>query len=56
MKYRIKLNQLKIPGTIFYSKYGVFPDPDVDIYVVIGKSIPLPKIENPTREDINKYH
>ena len=32
------------------------PDDEMDFTVVVGKNMKLPKIENPTKEDIDKYH
>lgn len=32
------------------------PDDDIDLTVVVGKSIELPKIDNPSKEDVDKYH
>jgi hypothetical protein len=34
----------------------VLPNDDIDIVTIIGKPIDIPKIENPTNEDIDKYH
>lgn len=56
MKFRLFLNKFKIFGTFVWSKFGLIPEPHANIYMVIGKAIQLPKIENPTTEDINKYH
>jgi len=55
-KFRLFLNKIKIPGTIFYSKYLFFPDSDIDLFCVIGKPIRLPQIANPASEDVDKYH
>ena len=32
------------------------PDNNIDVTAVVGKQIPLPKIEEPTAEEIDKYH
>jgi Diacylglycerol acyltransferase len=44
-----------------YSIIGMFgiplgPPKAVPLTVVVGKMIPIPKIEKPTKEDIAKYH
>lgn len=55
-KFRLFLNKLKLVGVIFWSKYGMFPDIESEIRTVVGKPIELPKLENPTDEQINCYH
>lgn len=32
------------------------PNDDMDFNVVVGKAIQLPQIENPSVEDVDKYH
>jgi len=54
--FRLFLNKFKLPGTIFYSKYLVFPETNVNLLTVIGKPLVLPKIHKPSVEDIDKYH
>jgi hypothetical protein len=55
-KFRLMLNKIKIPGVFFISKYLWLPNNDVDLFTVIGKPVCLPKIEEPTIEDIDHYH
>lgn len=55
-KFRLFLNKLKIPGTWFISKLGFMPHNDLDITIVVGKRIDLPKIDNPSEEEVRKYH
>jgi len=55
-KFRLYLNKLKIPATWFISKLGYMPHHDLDITIVVGKRIDLPRIENPTDENIKNYH
>jgi 2-acylglycerol O-acyltransferase 2 len=55
-QFRLMLNRFKLPGTFFFSKYLLLPNDDVDILTIIGKPIIIPKINNPTNEDIDKYH
>lgn len=37
MKARLWLNKFKIPGAVFFSKYGMVPDKNVDIGIVTGR-------------------
>lgn len=53
MDFRLKLNKLKLPGALFFSKYGLVPDKNIDIVIVVGKKIALPKIATPSNEDID---
>ena len=55
-KLMLWLNKFKIPGVVFIGKFLFLPNPDLDMYVVIGKPLELPHIENPTKDDVNKYH
>jgi hypothetical protein len=55
-KFGLFLNKFKIPGVFFYGKYLIFPRTDVDLCCVIGKVIQFPKIENPTKKEIEEYH
>lgn len=45
-----------IPPVWFLGKYGVLPFDNIDMTLVVGEPIQLPKIENPSRYDVNKYH
>jgi hypothetical protein len=50
------LNKFNIPGTIFFGKILFLPDYTIDLTAVVGKAMILPKIDNPTTEDVDKYH
>jgi hypothetical protein len=50
------LNRYKIPATLFIGKYLFLPDNDIDVTVVVGKCLQLPKIESPSNEEVDKYH
>lgn len=50
------LNHFKIPTTLFIGKYLFLPDNNIDINVVVGKNISLPRIEEPTKEQVDEYH
>jgi hypothetical protein len=54
--FRLWLNKFNIPGTLFIGKYLFLPDNDIDFTVVIGKPLVLPQIENPTDDDVDRYH
>jgi hypothetical protein len=36
---RLLANKIKLPGVFYSSKYGVLPDPNFDIYTIVGKPI-----------------
>lgn len=55
-EFRLWLNKFKIPGTLFYWKYGWLPRTDVELTIVVGKGIELPKIDYPNSEQIEYYH
>ena len=50
------LNKYGVPGTIFIGNFMFFPNNNLEMVVVVGKSIELPTIESPTSEDVSKYH
>ncbi|KRX11234.1 hypothetical protein PPERSA_07759 [Pseudocohnilembus persalinus] len=52
----MSLNKYKLPGVIAYSRNLIFPDHTKELHTVIGKPFIVPKIENPTTEEVNKYH
>ena len=56
LNFRIWLNKFKIPGILNLNELGFIPKPNHKIDIVVGKGIKMPKIENPTPEDIGKYH
>lgn len=56
LKLRMALNRYKIPGIICIGKYGMLPNDDVDMRVVVGKGFECPKIEKPTTEQVADYH
>lgn len=55
-KFRLWLNKYKIPAAIFIGKYWIFPNDDLKFYTVVGKGIECPKIDHPTKEQIDEYH
>lgn len=56
LKFRLLLNKLKLPAALFWGRFGLLPDYDLDIYTVIGKPIEMPVIEKPTTDEIKKWH
>ncbi|KAI9913138.1 hypothetical protein PsorP6_006377 [Peronosclerospora sorghi] len=58
LKIRLKLNQLKMPGVLFFGSPSCFylPKADVDLITVVGKPLILPRIEHPTQDNVRKYH
>ncbi|KAG3111680.1 hypothetical protein PI124_g9088 [Phytophthora idaei] len=58
LKLRLKLNQFKLPGVLFYGLPQCFflPRTDVDLITVVGEAVILPRIEHPTKVDVQKYH
>ncbi|ETK82991.1 hypothetical protein F441_11958 [Phytophthora nicotianae CJ01A1] len=58
LNFRLKLNEFKIPGVLFFGLPQCFflPCTDVDLITVVGEALILPRIEHPTKEDVQKYH
>ena len=58
-KFRLWLNSLGIPAIVIWGNtcFGLLPKRSKDgLYIVTGETIEVPKIENPTREDVKKWH
>ena len=55
-RFALWLNKFKVPATVFYGKYGLLPDDDIDMRVVVGEPLKLPLIPNPSAEDVSKHH
>lgn len=54
---RFWLNKYKLPGVLFMAlPLLLLPWYNQDMHVVIGPSIQLPTIPNPTEEDVKKWH
>lgn len=41
---------------MFFSKHLFIPERNIDVSIVVGKHLELPQIENPTAEEVDKYH
>ncbi|POM73661.1 Diacylglycerol acyltransferase [Phytophthora palmivora] len=54
---RLQLNRFRIPGTLFFGDATCFylPRNDVDLITVVGKPLRFPRIEHPTKEDVQKF-
>lgn len=48
--------KLQTSVTFFWGKFGTFIPRDDKIFVVLGRPLGMPKIENPTNEDVDKWH
>lgn len=46
--FRLLLNKLKLVGVIFWSRFGLIPEPYSKINTVVGKSIKMPQMDHPT--------
>uniref|UniRef100_K3WBZ2 Acyltransferase n=1 Tax=Globisporangium ultimum (strain ATCC 200006 / CBS 805.95 / DAOM BR144) TaxID=431595 RepID=K3WBZ2_GLOUD len=58
LRWRLKLNEFKIPGAAFIGSPFCFfmPRSEVDLVTVVGHPIQFPHIEHPTKDDVQKYH
>jgi hypothetical protein len=56
--FRLRLNRHGIPAifTFGYQFLPLLPRPDAELHIVVGEPIVLPKIENPTKEEVLKWH
>lgn len=58
-KFRLGLNSFGVPAIIIWgnSFFGLLPKRSKDgLYIVTGEPIEVPKIQNPSREDVKKWH
>ena len=56
LSFRLLINKIKVPGALFWSRFGLLPDYNLDVTTVIGKPIELPKVEKPSVEEVKKWH
>lgn len=54
--FRLILNKFKIPTVFFVGKYFGLPDFTQKLVTVISSGIQFPKLENPTKDEVNHYH
>lgn len=45
-----------MPGVIPIGRFLFFAFNDLDVYNIVGKAINLPKIEKPSKEDVEHWH
>lgn len=55
-KFRLFLNKLKLPGVVYWSKYGLLPDPNNEVITIVGRPIKFPEVKKPTHEEIDQWH
>merc|ERR1711862_170145 len=57
-KTRLALNRYGIPTIFAWGNLLVpwLPKPQTQIYIVIGNTIKLPKIDKPTKEEVTIWH
>ncbi len=58
LNFRLWLNKFGIPAVIFWGepRFPLFPRSDVRAYTFVGRPLQLPRLENPTRDEINEWH
>ncbi|KAL4500396.1 hypothetical protein ABPG72_003347 [Tetrahymena utriculariae] len=56
-KLRLFLNKFKMGGVLFFSKYLLpFPNPDINIEIVVANPFEVKQIADPTKEEIEQEH
>ena len=57
-KKRLALNRLGVPTILVWGQwfFPLLPKKGVNIYIVVGKPIIVPKIESPTKEEVAVWH
>jgi 2-acylglycerol O-acyltransferase 2 len=55
---RLALNRYGIPAILAFGNplCPLLPKPNAEIHIVVGEHLVLPKIEQPTKEDVFKWH
>ncbi|GMF11964.1 unnamed protein product [Phytophthora lilii] len=55
--FRLQMNRFRVPGTLFFGDALCFylPRHDVDLITVVGKPLRFPRIEHPSKDDVQKY-
>lgn len=58
MKFRLWLNTFGMPAVVIFGHplMPLMPRRDAKIITYVGKAIQLPKIENPSKEEVQKWH
>ena len=57
-KSRLGLNRVGIPTIMVWGRnfFPLLPKKGVKIHIVVGRPLILPKVEDPTREEVGKWH
>jgi hypothetical protein len=57
-RFRLWLCSFKVPAVLFWGSWLVpfLPQRNVDMNVVVGPPLQLPRIEKPTAEEVAKWH
>ena len=55
---RLAVNRFGVPALVPWGSLllPLLPRGNVDMRIVVGAPIALPKIENPTKDDVKKWH
>jgi len=58
LKFRMWLNRYKIPAIAFFGRPCLpwLPRTQAKVFTYVGDPIECPKIENPSKEDVDKWH
>jgi len=58
LNFRLWLNQFGVPAVVMFGFpfFPLFPRPQARLLTFIGKAIEFPKIEEPSQEDVKKWH
>ena len=56
MEKLVFLNKWKIPAVVFMGKYFFMPNDGISCVTVVGGALELPKIESPTRDNVDFWH
>lgn len=56
--FRLWLNSFQVPGIVPYGAWfcPILPRPEAEMMVVVGRSLQLPRIESPSKEDVEEWH
>eukprot|EP00933_Yihiella_yeosuensis_P042412 TRINITY_DN36988_c0_g1_i2.p1 TRINITY_DN36988_c0_g1~~TRINITY_DN36988_c0_g1_i2.p1 ORF type:complete len:354 (-),score=31.43 TRINITY_DN36988_c0_g1_i2:145-1206(-) len=57
-RFRMKISEYNVPMAAFFGwfLFPMLPRPQSRVLTYVGQPIQLPKIEEPTREDVDKWH
>jgi len=57
-KFRLKLNRMGLPGILVWGEplLPFLPKMNKSMHIIVGAPIALPKIENPSKDEVAKWH